>query len=60
MLDKIFQVFSFQSFTNPNKFEAQFVTQCIDENGNLLNNEEFNKGLRQFLSYGEKLISVMR
>lgn len=60
MLDKILQVFSFHSFTNPNKFEAQFITQCIDENGNLLHNEEFNKGLRQFLTYGEKLVSVMR
>lgn len=56
MLDKVFQVFSFSSFTNPNKFEAQFVTQCIDKNGNLLDNEEFNKGLKKFVAYSENLI----
>jgi chromate reductase len=55
MLDKIFQVFNFLSFTNPNKFEAQFVTKCIDEKGILLDNEEFNIGLKNFVTFAEHL-----
>ena len=51
VFDKIFNVFNLQSITSPKKFESQFTTQCISAEGELLDNELYNKGLRDFVQY---------
>lgn len=51
VFDKIFNVFNTHSITCPKKFESQFTTQVLDAEGNSLGNEEYDKGLEQFVSY---------
>jgi len=55
VFNKIFNVFDLNSITSPRTFEAQEVTKCIDEDGNLLENEAFNKGFGSFLKYSAKV-----
>ncbi|MBR9861526.1 NAD(P)H-dependent oxidoreductase [bacterium] len=51
VFDKVFNVFNLNSITSPKKFESQFTIQCIDPEGNLLDNEAYNKGLKDFVQY---------
>lgn len=51
VFDKIFNVFNHSSITSPKKFESQFTTKCIDKDGNLLDNQIYNKGLSDFVDY---------
>ncbi len=51
VFDKIFNVFNLQSITSPKKFESQFTTQCISETGELLDNDAYNQGLKDFVQY---------
>ena len=55
VFDKIFNVLNLESITSPKKFESQFTTKCIDEEGNLLDNQEFNRGLTHFVEYSKKV-----
>ena len=55
VFNKIFNVFDLNSITSPRTFEAQEVTRCIDEGGNLLDNQSFNDGFESFLSYSVKV-----
>lgn len=40
-----------QSLISPKIFESHFTKEVIDENGNILGNELFEKGLNDFISY---------
>ena len=55
VFNKIFNYFNLNSITSPRPFEAQEVTLCIDEDGNLLDNESFNNGLISFVNYSLKV-----
>jgi chromate reductase len=55
VFNKIFNYFNLNSITSPRPFEAQEVTLCIDEDGNLLDNQPFNKGLISFVNYSLKV-----
>lgn len=51
VFDKIFNVFNTHSVTCPKKFESQFTTKVLDAEGNSLGNEEYDRGLEQFVTY---------
>ena len=51
VIDKLINVFATHSITCPKKFESQFTTQVLNENGESLGNTEYDKGLEQFVSY---------
>lgn len=55
VFDKIFNVFNLSSITSPKKFESQFTTECIDADGNLLDNHMYNKGLKDFVDYSRNV-----
>lgn len=55
VFNKVINYFDLNSITSPRTFEAQEVLTCIDNNGQLLNNEEFNKGFESFISYSMKV-----
>lgn len=55
VLNKVISFFGLDSVVSPKKFEAQEVLNCIDEDGNLLEVENFNKGFKDFVSYSLKL-----
>lgn len=55
VFNKVFNFFALNSITSPRPFEAQEVTACIDEDGNLLDNDAFNKGFKDYLSYSLKV-----
>jgi len=55
MFDKILNVFNLDSMTSSKKFEARFIAEALDENGNSLGNTEFDKGLNDFLNYTLKV-----
>jgi len=51
VFDKVFNVYNLNSITSPKKFESQFTLDCLDKEGNLLDNQAYNKGLRDFVTY---------
>ncbi|MEY2923502.1 MAG: hypothetical protein RLZZ337_42 [Bacteroidota bacterium] len=55
VFNKIIGFFKLNSITSPHTFEAQEVVKCIDEEGNLLDNEMFNKGFRLFVEHSAKV-----
>jgi chromate reductase, NAD(P)H dehydrogenase (quinone) len=55
VFNKIFNVFDLNSITSPRTFEAQEVTKCIDGDGNLLENDQFNVGFKGFIEYSLKV-----
>ncbi|MBT8326288.1 MAG: NAD(P)H-dependent oxidoreductase [Bacteroidia bacterium] len=55
VFNKIFSYFNLNSITSPRTFEAQEVLSCIDESGQLLENEAFNQGFTSFISYSLKV-----
>ena len=52
---KILNIFSIDSVNSPKKFEARFIAEALDENGNSLGNAEFDKGLEDFIKYSLKV-----
>lgn len=55
VFNKIFNFFDLNSITSPRTFEAQEVISCIDIQGNMLDNETFNRGFSSFLAYSAKV-----
>ncbi len=55
VFNKIFNYFNLDSITSPKTFEVQEISQCIDHDGNLLSNEAFNSGFKDFLAYSVKV-----
>lgn len=55
VFNKIFNVFDLNSITSPRTFEAQEVLKCIDDDGNLLDNQIFNEGFKDYLDYSMKV-----
>ena len=51
VFDKIFNYLHLQSISSPKKFESHFTTDCISESGELLDNQEYNRGLKAFVDY---------
>ena len=54
-INKIISVFNFESVVSAKIFESQFTQKVIDENGHSLGNEEYDKGIRAFVSYNLNL-----
>ena len=54
-INKIINVFSFESLVSAKMFESQFTDKALDENGHSLGNEEFMKGLKAFVDFNLKL-----
>jgi chromate reductase len=50
VVNKILGFFDGKAIVSPKIFEAQFVPQVIAADGTLLENEEFNKGLRAYVA----------
>ena len=55
VFNKVFNYFNLNSITSPRTFEAQEVLSCINEDGNLLENEVFNSGFSSFIDYSVKV-----
>ncbi len=55
VVDKIINVFNFDSVTNPKGFEVQFAGQVLDQDGNSMGSPEFDKGLSAFTEYHIRL-----
>ncbi|MDG1721132.1 MAG: NAD(P)H-dependent oxidoreductase [Bacteroidia bacterium] len=55
VINKIIGFFNLESIISGNTFEVQEVTRCIDGEGLLLDNEQFNKGLTSFINYSLKV-----
>ncbi len=55
LFDKILNVFNLNSITSPKKFEARFIADVLDEQGNSLGNSEFDAGLNDFINYNLNL-----
>jgi chromate reductase len=51
VINKLINVFGFESVTNPRTFEVQFGRTVLAEDGSSLGNEEFDKGLKVFVKY---------
>jgi chromate reductase len=60
VINKVIQFFSLNSITSPKSFEAQEVPKCINEEGELLANEAFNKGLKDYVAYNVNLAKRWR
>jgi chromate reductase len=54
-INKVLNVFNFESFVSAKMFESQFTDKALDENGLSLGNEEYNKGLQSFIDYNLKV-----
>ena len=55
VFNKVINYFNLNSITSPRTFEAQEVLNCIDEDGKLLANSEFNSGFNSFIEYSIKV-----
>lgn len=55
VVDKIINVFSFDSVTNPKGFEVQYAGQVLDSDGNSMGSPEFDMGLTAFTNYHIRL-----
>jgi chromate reductase len=51
VLNKLIGFMNCHSIVSAKLFESQFTPAVLDENGNSLNNEEYDKGLQDFVSY---------
>jgi hypothetical protein len=54
-INKVLNVFNFESFVSAKMFESQFTDKALDENGLSMGNEEYNKGLQSFIDYNLKV-----
>lgn len=50
-INKIINVFNFESLVGAKMFESQFTDKVLDADGNSLGNEEYMRGLRMFVEY---------
>lgn len=55
VFNKIIGFFGLNSIVSSGVFEVQEVTKCMDEEGNLLDNTAFNKGILNFVDYSSKV-----
>ncbi len=53
--NKLINVFSTNAISSGKTFESQFTPKVLDENGNSLGNEEYDKGLKAFVDYSINL-----
>lgn len=51
ILSKIISFMDLQSVISPKMFESHYTKDVLDENGHLMGNAEYEKGLRNFLEY---------
>lgn len=54
-INKIINVFNFESLVGAKMFESQFTDKALDENGQSLGNVEFMNGLKSFVDFNMKL-----
>ncbi len=54
-INKIINVFDFESIVSAKMFEAQFTPDVLNENGESLGNPIFDKGLKTFVRYNLKM-----
>lgn len=54
-INKIINVFNFESLVGAKMFESQFTDKALDENGQSLGNVEFMNGLKAFVDFNMKL-----
>jgi chromate reductase len=55
VLNKLIGFMNCHSIVSAKIFESQFTPAVLDENGNSMNNAEYDKGLEEFVSYTLKL-----
>lgn len=60
VMNKVFSFFNLNSICSPKTFEAQEILNCIAEDGKLLDNQMFNKGLDTFVSHSLKVAKRWR
>lgn len=53
--NKLINVFSTHAISSGKTFESQFTSKVLDEDGNSLGNEEYDKGLKAFIDYSVEL-----
>lgn len=51
ILSKIISFMDLQSIVSPKLFESHYTKEVLNEDGHLLGNPEYEKGLRNFLEY---------
>lgn len=54
-INKVINVFSFESVVSAKMFESQFTDKMLDEDGRSLGNEEYMRGLVAFVEYNMRL-----
>jgi chromate reductase, NAD(P)H dehydrogenase (quinone) len=54
-INKVIQVFNFESMVSAKMFESQFTDKALDTNGYSLGNTEYDKGLKAFIDYSLKI-----
>ncbi len=54
-INKIINVFNFESLVGAKMFESQFTDKALDENGHSLGNDEYMNGLKAFVDFNLKL-----
>lgn len=54
-INKVINVFSFESVVSAKMFESQFTDKMLDEEGRSLGNEEYIRGLVAFVEYNLRL-----
>jgi chromate reductase len=54
-INKIINVFNFESVVSAKMFESQFTQKVLDEHGHSIGNEEYDKGMKAFVNYNLKL-----
>jgi chromate reductase len=55
VIDKLINVFETQAITSPKKFESQFTTQVLDQEGKSMGDKEYDLGLTKYLEYTLRL-----
>ncbi|MDI1234215.1 MAG: NAD(P)H-dependent oxidoreductase [bacterium] len=59
-INKIISVFNYESMVSAKMFESQFTPKVIDENGHSLGSEEYDKGMKAFVSYNLHLNNKLK
>lgn len=59
-INKIISVFNFESMVSAKMFESQFTHHVLDENGHSTGSEEYDKGLKAFVSYNLNLNNKLK
>ncbi len=54
LINKVINVFNFESIVSAKMFESQFTQDVLDEEGNSKGNEMYDKGLIAFVEYSKK------